>query len=367
MVAAWPTRRGWGVLVLAGLLLGAWWWVGVREILLLAVLLACAIVVSVLTALVVALVMPRRLRLVARPAAPVVGEDLVVSLEAAGPLPVTADLQWSLDPGPARVNSPLLVRRGMPAYLSFRATHRGLVEVRTRYLRWTDPLHLAHSRRACPADLRILVLPAALGEECGVVGVRAESGVPKPVDEGEATTIREYRPGDPPRRVHWKQSARQGRLLVTVPEQPEHVVRRVCLDLRAPSWGGPGEFEVAVSLVVTLLKHWQGDEVEVILGEDLDRVGAGGGGRVRPGEEKALRALAVVDPESEDPAPKDLGLKDLTPEDLGPLSLGRSGLSILEETATLVTGSLAEDCPGGARLLRIKPSGSPGGWVVCDE
>jgi len=66
--------------------------------------------------------------------------------------------------------------------------------------------------------------------------------------------IREYRPGDPLRRVAWKHSARRGDLLVT--EYPDPASDALVLELAPPGERVSDEsFETALSLIYTLVKR----------------------------------------------------------------------------------------------------------------
>nr|MBA3530746.1 DUF58 domain-containing protein [Ardenticatenales bacterium] len=71
----------------------------------------------------------------------------------------------------------------------------------------------------------------------------------------EAIGVREYRPGDSPRLVHWRSTARTGRLVVKEFADEEQPALTVALDLHAASSVGEGKhatFEVAVRLAATL-------------------------------------------------------------------------------------------------------------------
>jgi uncharacterized protein (DUF58 family) len=66
---------------------------------------------------------------------------------------------------------------------------------------------------------------------------------------GEYRGLREYRPGDDPRDIHWRTTARLGRPVVREFEQNEAEVLWLCLDTRAE----PGErAEVAVEMAASL-------------------------------------------------------------------------------------------------------------------
>jgi uncharacterized protein (DUF58 family) len=116
---------------------------------------------------------------------------------------------------------------------------------------------------------------------------------------GEFLALREYEPGDDPRRVHWRSSARRGELVVRQDEaaSPGRVV--LLLDTR-PDVYADEEFEVAVeavaSLAVALRRSHAPVEVVTTSGELLGRPGPGS-------VELLLDRLAVVEPGGRDYLP----------------------------------------------------------------
>jgi hypothetical protein len=65
-------------------------------------------------------------------------------------------------------------------------------------------------------------------------------------------SVREFRPGDSIRHVHWPSSARLGKILVREFDSEQLPVFDLLLDLRA-SWKTPEQFEVAVCLIHSLM------------------------------------------------------------------------------------------------------------------
>lgn len=63
-----------------------------------------------------------------------------------------------------------------------------------------------------------------------------------------AASVRDWRTGDEPRRVHWKASARRGELVVREPDDDDGSGREIVLDRRCP----PDVLETALSVVTTL-------------------------------------------------------------------------------------------------------------------
>jgi uncharacterized protein (DUF58 family) len=113
---------------------------------------------------------------------------------------------------------------------------------------------------------------------------------------GEFLSLRDYEPGDDPRRVHWRASARIGELLVRQDEaaSPGRVV--LVLDTRAGVYD-EDSFEIAVEAIASLAVRLRRDHapVEVLTsaGEVLGRPGPGA-------IELLLDRLAVVEPTHDD-------------------------------------------------------------------
>jgi uncharacterized protein (DUF58 family) len=64
--------------------------------------------------------------------------------------------------------------------------------------------------------------------------------------------IREYAPGDGQRNIHWKSTAKTGKLMVRQFEESRRSRLAVALSLRPDEYGSPEEFEMAVSAVGSL-------------------------------------------------------------------------------------------------------------------
>lgn len=131
-----------------------------------------------------------------------------------------------------------------------RVTFRGVAVARP------DPLGLVNALRRIPVPGSLVVLPRRYpvppralpsGRRRQPGGVALASGVG---ESEEFVSLREYRPGDPVKRIHWRSWARVGR--PTVLEcQDEYFVRHgLVLDTFAPAVGGE-IFEEAVSVAAS--------------------------------------------------------------------------------------------------------------------
>jgi uncharacterized protein (DUF58 family) len=99
---------------------------------------------------------------------------------------------------------------------------RGPVRARGWVLESFDPLGFFRRRgRGIDSELA-LVLPrfTSLAERTNVRELEASLAAPRSGSGTEMFGVREYRPGDPLRRIHWRSSARHGELIVREFEPP---------------------------------------------------------------------------------------------------------------------------------------------------
>jgi uncharacterized protein (DUF58 family) len=204
-----------------------------------------------------------------------------------------------------RVLATLLPFRRLSWRHRLRCRHRGLYEIPAVSLLVADPLRLFPRRKAFPVGARLIVYPRIVPLD--EVGLR--SGLPQgdltlrslPVDDPQRVIgVRDYRPGDPPRRVHWKASARRPNLQVKLLERTARL--QLALYLGVDGFDHPwvvyrdALFERAVTAAASLA-NWaieRGGRVALGLsGAEPTVLPAGGG----PDQLKAiLETLAVVTP-----------------------------------------------------------------------
>ncbi|RMF84164.1 MAG: DUF58 domain-containing protein, partial [Nitrospinota bacterium] len=130
------------------------------------------------------------------------------------------------------------------------------VEIRTRF-----PFGFFEKSRLLTIPGSLVVLPA-LGEldlvpllRGGEAQQQWQKVVAQRGGEEEFHSLREYRSGDNPRRIHWRSSARQQRLMVREFEQEERPAVSILLDTRLSGQPTPQEqaaLETAISFAATL-------------------------------------------------------------------------------------------------------------------
>ena len=360
----WLTRRGWSVLGSAFALWLAWFGVGLRDLWYLIALLLALLLLALVGAVVRGILARVDIRVTTANPTPARGDTVALTATIAPGLGLAGSFRLVWAAGDAvRVlepDDPEISR------VDWEATGRGRVRVGIVAVQLLDPLGLAVRRvrmsagraDAARSTVDLLVLPRLLGglaERADELqpAAGAEDLSTRPVsllDSGSpAGAVREYRSGDPRRQIHWKQSARQGELLVNLHETADAPERAVLLVTTAGAYpvgngdpagrprAGAGEstgteaFELAVSATATLALRWirQGFSVRLQLGGE------------RPSrcktEGEVLRELAyarmAAGPESELWDPQGSGFRHAAPPHV------------------VVTGSItAQLCAGLARL-----------------
>lgn len=152
-----------------------------------------------------------------------------------GPRRRGADTEVALLPEMRGVHDHLTVEVATAAPFGFQWWSRRVV------LDLTTPLHIA------PRVGRSVPLPRWIDDRAG------SSGAPLVADTGEARGVREYRPGDRRRRVHWGATAHAGRLMVRETEEP--TAHPITLRVNLPQDADAAErmAENALATVVHLL------------------------------------------------------------------------------------------------------------------
>ncbi|MET0713979.1 MAG: DUF58 domain-containing protein [Mycetocola sp.] len=270
-----PTARGWTVLLAATVVLVAATIIDRREGLFLFLFLVLLFTGSAVY------VRTHRPRLTATrtfsPASVAVGEPAIVrTVVEMRDDDVSAIASWRDDVPPvfARVPSGELPRRlpgsvrGYRALLEYelRSGHRGRFMVGPLRVTHGDPFGLVTTERriADPQPLTVTPRVTVLAD----AGLRSSSGDGAQHDlnllatqRADELIAREYRAGDPLRRVHWRQTARRGELMVRQEEQEGDPEAALLLDTSfaaknlAVGATSPEHFERMVELTASLGVH----------------------------------------------------------------------------------------------------------------
>jgi uncharacterized protein (DUF58 family) len=139
---------------------------------------------------------------------------------------------------------------------AFTPARRGLYRVELRGVGSLYPFGFL--RKLAGTDLRreVHVWPAPVEyRRFQGAGARRSSGdlqQPRAGNEGDMIALRRYEFGDSHRLVHWKASARTGRLVVRQFSAENSEACSIWLRTDAGLWGAPGQFELLMSFAATL-------------------------------------------------------------------------------------------------------------------
>jgi uncharacterized protein (DUF58 family) len=186
-----------------------------------------------------------------------------VSMLPTGLLLLEDDLPYTLGGRPRFMLD--RVRPGAPRRVRYpiRSDVRGRYRVGPLRLRLTDPFGLVELTRSFTSVDRLTVVPAVqplpaitLAGAWHAGGDSASRAVAVRGDDDAAT--REYRHGDDLRKVHWRSTARVGKLMVRREERPWQSTATLLLDTRAIAHRGDGpgsSLEWAVSAAASIGVH----------------------------------------------------------------------------------------------------------------
>lgn len=271
------TARGWGMLAAGAAALGAAYIMGRRDLLALAILLVVLPLASL-----------AGLRLV-HPRLRVVRAFTPAPVETSAPVKVRLTVART-GPGAGRA----VMEERLPAIFgespSFRFPSRSAAGGASRYeyrlrparrgqyrigpvtAEFTDPFGLSLHRQSIDDGDTLTVTPAAVVlPRTAPAGARGNDGVTatrsraNPSDDDVMT--REYRHGDPMRRVHWAATARHGELMVRQEESVTTPEATIILDLRPSAFPGRNHddddagspaFEWAVVAAMSVCSHLAG-------------------------------------------------------------------------------------------------------------
>ena len=168
--------------------------------------------------------------------------DLILRVQGRGPVPipwlevdftVPRGLYATPEPGLGVLSGDgralhllvtLMPLRTVERKIRVRCRQRGVFDVGSVSLLVADPLRLYPRRREQPTNARLLVYPRVVPlEQIGLRAGLAMGDIRAPAivlpDPVRPIGVRDYRPGDSPRQIHWKATARRGAVQVKVLER----------------------------------------------------------------------------------------------------------------------------------------------------
>jgi uncharacterized protein (DUF58 family) len=164
----------------------------------------------------------------------------------------------SAGPHQSEVAVAALAPNGVATYhYELPTSRRGPVAVGPLVLRRSDPFGLVSCRVSIGSAATLLVHPKRYAARTAT-GIRQRHHFEGPVSAGplrgsiDLRRLREYVPGDEVRHVHWKASARAGRLMVREYVDPDQPRLQLVLDTRTSALTA-GQFDTAVSVAASIL------------------------------------------------------------------------------------------------------------------
>ncbi|HEY5224229.1 MAG TPA: DUF58 domain-containing protein [Microbacteriaceae bacterium] len=224
-----------------------------------------------------------------RPPSPMRWRDTVgTGLNAPG----SAPLPWLAEHGPPTRNRP----DSATLRYRIRTESRGVYDVGPVLLERLDPFGLAHAEYAVGGVRPLLVTPRVVPLLRGELDTATTEGVEyellrHSIPSADELIAREYRTGDPLRRVHWRATARHDKLMVRQEEQRSDPNAWILFDTRRAPHADRrvtrhhtrnAAFEQAVTLVAALGSHLlnEGFVVNVVETGRVQFSGRTGAGRL---------------------------------------------------------------------------------------
>lgn len=157
--------------------------------------------------------------------APVFEGDLLeldIGLDNRGALGGPAWIRGNVGRDEVRVGTGAVPKGGWRHSVQLGKMRRGPVSATSWTIMSSDPLGLFVGRKGQPDGEAALVLPlfTSLSDVRQVHELEAAAAAPRAGSGTELFGVREYRPGDSLRRIHWRSSARHGELIVREFEPP---------------------------------------------------------------------------------------------------------------------------------------------------
>ena len=242
------------------------------------------------------------------------------------------------------------------------ARRRGIVDVGPATTTRSDPLRLLQ-REFRWADVRTLYIhPATIAIPSTSLGfIRdLEGSTTRTITSEDISfhAVREYARGDAQRHIHWKSTAKTGKLMVRQFEETRRSTLSLVLDLDSSSYGSEDEFEMAVSAIGSLGVRALRD------GRDVQAVVSGEVPEFARASVRTLRHLKVVTPRA---LLDELSGVEASPAvaDLPTITRMLNEISVDTSLALLVTGALAPLSRLQSAALAF-PSDVAVAAVVCD-
>ncbi len=159
--------------------------------------------------------------------------------------------------------------------LSLQTSRRSIINFGPPSVQRGDPLGILRREHAWGKPHTVYIRPPIVPLPATTTGyLRDLEGHPMPQlvsDDLAFHAIREYAPGDALRQVHWKSTAKAGKLMVRQYEVTRRSQMLVILGNRAEEYADPAEFELAVAVAASIGARGleDGRGLQMVLGGEL--------------------------------------------------------------------------------------------------
>lgn len=238
------------------------------------------------------------------------------------------------------------------------AGRRGVYDFTTCRIESSSPFGLVNVRRSLPAESKLVVYPlyyeligATFPFHKSFSGITSAPGS-RPGEGASFFGLREYREGDPIRKIHWPSSLRARTLMVKEFEEDMHSSVVIMLDTFQKSIvpaGVDSNLEIAVRAAASLANHTlvSGHPTTLMYYDESAKC-------VRA--DKAMGDLTMILD----------SLARLEVSSAGPADAIRDGKASLPRHANLIAVMLSADRDAMAELLKVRAQGMQVMLVVCD-
>lgn len=194
----------------------------------------------------------------------------------------------------------------LKTYVALEPIHRGYLNLSGLSIKRIGPLGLFKANRTLPLPDRLLILPRRFplppvqlpgSRKLNTGGVTLASSIG---NADEFRTLREYRPGDPMRMLHWKSIAKTNELIIRENEDEYFVRHALILDTFLDRPDSP-TFETAVSIAASFACTIETRESMLDLIFVEDQAHCFSAGRGVDHTRKMLEILACVQPCTDKP------------------------------------------------------------------
>lgn len=250
---------------------------------------------------------------------------------------------------------------------NFQPECRGVYPTTSALIATEFPFGVWKARKEVETTGRLTVWPRTIGLDQAVLAEGASRSLSRPGDkrtgnEGDRIGVRAYRDGDSLRLVHWAQTAKLGRLIVSERQGPAQSSAIIAIDTDPAvkhAVGPQSAFESTIRIAASLCELLSGQNVSVLM------MANGESWEVHPTERSRAACLDQL-----------AALSQTSPLEVGNRgqSSGFAGLGNYDERFLVTSTSQTQDMEPGWKAIVVSDKSQTmdrstlvhGGWIVVD-